>query len=251
MSRLRPIDENFNETYANRGLQPTYQVIAEKRQIATDAMRGQSLIRDVRVGPQRAPIERAFSASSPRDVRITNRSGPAKTRVAHKKLTRKAVVRQAKATSTCISILSWGMTIWTLQLWLALGSIVAFGAAGALDSIMQTATGEFLVRGSTILFNGILEAASAALGFTVSADVLEAIPALAVLALLLTWLIGLITLMTMGVQCMLAGLRPLSGQGASIKHGVLILVLIGYFIPIANLVPWFVFWCLAIWRYPR
>ena len=131
MSRLRPIDENFNETYANRGLQPTYQVIAEKRQIATDAMRGQSLIRDVRVGPQRAPIERAFSASSPRDVRITNRSGPAKTRVARKKLTRKAVVRQAKATSTCISILSWGMTIWTLQLWLALGSIVAFGAAGA------------------------------------------------------------------------------------------------------------------------
>lgn len=143
------------------------------------------------------------------------------------------------------------MTVWLLQFWLALISVVALGATGALDSIMQNPAGEFIVLGSNYVFAGILEAASFALGFTVSADLLEAIPALFTLALLLTWLMGLVTLMAMGTQCVLTGLRPLSGRGTALKNGAVLVALIGYFIPIANLFPWFVLWCFAIWRYPR
>ena len=76
MNRLRPIDENFNETYVKRGLQPTHQVIADSRRQAAEVSHRPSPVRDVRVAHGPAPIELASSASNPRDFRITSRPIP-------------------------------------------------------------------------------------------------------------------------------------------------------------------------------
>lgn len=161
------------------------------------------------------------------------------------------VKRQVRATGSCITMLSWGMGLWLLQLWLAAMSIVALGAVGTFDAVSQTAAGKFALAGTSYLFAGILEAASFVLGFTVTADLFEAIPALLVMSLLLTWLVGLVTMFGVAFQSLLVGLRPLSGSGTTLKVSAVLVALIGYFVPIANLFPWFVFWVIAIWRHPR
>lgn len=143
------------------------------------------------------------------------------------------------------------MGLWLLQLWLAAMSIVALGAVGTFDAVSQTAAGKFALAGTSYLFAGILEAASFVLGFTVTADLFEAIPALLVMSLLLTWLVGLVTMFGVAFQSLLVGLRPLSGSGTTLKVSAVLVALIGYFVPIANLFPWFVFWVIAIWRHPR
>lgn len=49
----------------------------------------------------------------------------------------------------------------------------------------------------------------------------------------------------------ISGQKPLSGKGIGLKYTTFLLALIGYAIPLANLVPWTVFYIAVMWRYPR
>ncbi|MBO6527849.1 hypothetical protein [Erythrobacter sp.] len=194
----------------------------------------------------------ASALDAPRHIHIkTNIRNRVKQRSPRKKAGIVKSVKKARSSGTCLSMLSWGMTVWLIQFWLALSSLVALGATGALAAISENALGEIVVRGTSLVFDTVLAAASFALGYSVSFDMFEAIPLLFMLTLLLTWMVGLATLMAVGLQATLAGLRPMSGNGVGLKTGAILLALIGYFIPFANLFPWFVFWVLAIWRYPN
>jgi hypothetical protein len=45
--------------------------------------------------------------------------------------------------------------------------------------------------------------------------------------------------------------NPLGGKGSGLKMGTLLLCLIGYFIPVLNLFPWFFFWTWAVIKSPN
>ncbi len=47
------------------------------------------------------------------------------------------------------------------------------------------------------------------------------------------------------------GLEPLGGEGSGFKYGTLIIVIIGYLIPLVNLFPWFYVWTFAVWLKPK
>ncbi len=47
------------------------------------------------------------------------------------------------------------------------------------------------------------------------------------------------------------GLEPLGGEGSGFKYGALIMVFIGYSIPLLNLLPWFYVWTFAVWLKPK
>ena len=62
--------------------------------------------------------------------------------------------------------------------------------------------------------------------------------------------LGIITLLTIYFIYLAAFVRPLSGRAAGVKMATLLLAVIGYAVPVANLFPWFIFWTMAVWRYP-
>jgi len=49
----------------------------------------------------------------------------------------------------------------------------------------------------------------------------------------------------------LARLEPIGGKGSGLKHSMLLLAIIGYSIPLLNIIPWVGFWLLAIIKNPK
>lgn len=45
--------------------------------------------------------------------------------------------------------------------------------------------------------------------------------------------------------------KPLSGQGIGLKYSALIITIVGYAIPVANLIPWIFLYLFVMRRYPR
>ncbi len=93
---------------------------------------------------------------------------------------------------------------------------------------------------ATSLFNGIF-------GTNFTGGFLGA--AMAVQIVLLG--IFLFILFTVVVVYILCHQRPLFGEKSSLKIGLLLLSIVGYAVPIANLFPWLIFYLLAMLRYPR
>lgn len=155
----------------------------------------------------------------------------------------------SRVTLVNVSILGWGMTLWFVQFWLALLSTALFGVLAAYDAFTETNVGWFF---NGILLAGITTIATAVdfvFGTSVS-DYLN-IQDLASGVLVLPWFVGVTTLLIMGIQYELARMNSLTGEGAHLKMGAFIFALFGYFVPILNLFPWFIFWLLAVWRYPK
>lgn len=50
---------------------------------------------------------------------------------------------------------------------------------------------------------------------------------------------------------MVRGIKPLSGQAEGLKWGSLLLVFIGYSIPIVNMFPWILVYLGVVWLYPK
>ena len=67
--------------------------------------------------------------------------------------------------------------------------------------------------------------------------------------------VGLLTMGIMYLNYVVTFLRPLSGNGSGLKVGFFLLTLIGYtvgaLIPVANIIPWFIFWGAAVQLYPK
>lgn len=148
------------------------------------------------------------------------------------------------------SIIGWGMTLWSVQFWLALVSLATIGVVGAMDYVKESSTvGKFIITVGEGSFNTFLEALSAILDLD---EVLKFDPtSVMMLTILIPFLIGLSTLLIMGFLYQITFVNCLFGNGSDIKLSLFIFAIFGYFTPILNLVPWFIFWLLAVWRYPK
>lgn len=252
----RTIDQQFNDDYQRSGLQPSYRTqVKPKYSVKHPGDTGQ-YSRPAQSSPQTVRLRhhtqtgRVDVTYGPSDRRARRRRPGAKA-FRPKSASAKKVFKYSRVSSVNISILSWGMTLWILQLKLALLGIVALGGVGAIDAIQSNAAGQFVISGIDAVFETFTAAASVVLGTEISIGLIDSIEAMLFLSLTLTWLIGLITLFIMGIQYEMFRLHSLYGEGATFKISAVIAALIGYFLPVANLFPWFIFWCFAVWRYPK
>ena len=256
MPTHKTIDQKFKEDAANRGLQPSYRTKIRPKRSNMEQLYQQGLSRPSYLSQQSFNDRNPISAGAvnvtygPRTQRTRSSQMKAVKSGRRPKQARKAFTH-SRVTAVNFSILSWGMAVWILQFQLAVVGIVAFGGAGAIEAIQSNAAGKFVITGVDFVFETFTAAASTILGANVSVGLLDSIETMVFISLALTWLTGLATLLAMGIQYEMFRMHSLYGEGAALKISAVILALIGYFIPIANLFPWFIFWCLAVWRYPK
>jgi hypothetical protein len=152
-----------------------------------------------------------------RGSRMMRRSARKKTAV----LADAKILSRARVSSVNSMLLAWVPVTWLVfQLPFAIVSLIFLGAALVVDSV------------------GI--------------DLITLPPlSIFIITYAVVFIYGLFVLLAIYLIYKGAMLNPLSGRGAGIKKGCLLLAFIGYSIPIANLFPWFIPWIIAVWVYPK
>lgn len=178
---------------------------------------------------------------------------------------KKKMKAKVKVTRLNIAILSTGFSAWLVfQLPMAILSAVMFGTALAIDSffeLLKTNPDDGLItaslKGAFDLFMSGINKLSSVLSDISShlfgVDILAFFDPQTYFFITYAVLMGffLIQLLIIYMLYLMARLNPLDGEGAGLKTGMLQLALIGYSIPILNIVPWFIFWTIAVWKYPK
>ncbi len=187
---------------------------------------------------------------------VTDQAQPTKHLLRAKGLrsTKKDIKKRVAATRVNLSVLSMATPIWfTLQLPLAIGAAAALLLAGAgqaaIDAVLSNSVTGFLYR----LFDGVTNAAEYVTG--INLNILEQAqqgPVAIFGALnLMVFLLGLFILGFMATMYTFSGVRCFFGEHAALKSGLFIFALLGYLMPVLNILPWFVLWGIAVWRYPK
>jgi hypothetical protein len=169
-----------------------------------------------------------------------------------------------KATTVNTTIWSWGIQSWLFfQLPFALLSLVFLMAAVTIDEIKKFAVpgkdDGWIATSIKTVVGGVADAISwtlstvgaglnALFGFDITGISFDGF---FVAFWLVVMMFGIFVLLVIYLMYKIALLEPFSGRGAGAKHGAFLLALIGYSLPVLNLVPWFIFWTLAVWRYPK
>lgn len=176
----------------------------------------------------------------------------------------KDIAAKMKATTVTTSIWAWNIPAWLFfQLPLALLSLVFLLSAvlvdeitklvaaeeddGLLVSALKTAVGavgdfvSWVIGGVGAVLEGIFGFDPTTVDFT----------GFFVALWLIVMLFGFFILLVIYLIYTISLLHPLSGTGSGTKYSALLIAIIGYSIPLLNLFPWFIFWTLAIWRYPK
>lgn len=173
-------------------------------------------------------------------------------------LKKKAFTR-TRVSAVTFSIYSWAFPFYLLQLVLAIINILALALAGMIDHLMSLVeydpNDSTLISIAKITIHSAVDAASAAAGFVatilnVDISIFNPTHIYAATTLLLLSFGGL-TLMTMYAIYKINRIEPIFGQSSGLKIGVLILCVFGYFTPILNLLPWFLFWTIVVWFRPK
>ena len=160
--------------------------------------------------------------------------------------TRRGFLKSAKATRATIWVISTGLGIfYTLQFFIGLAYLISFGVVGSVrggengSGVWEAlVNGEFAAVGASLL-----QAAAQAIGFDVGGIFIVTF------ALSLLW--GFITLICLSAMYACQGINPLWGEGGFLKGGLLLFALICYALPILNMLPMFILWALAVWKYPK
>ncbi len=80
---------------------------------------------------------------------------------------------------------------------------------------------------------------------------ITAVDALFMICFTVTWVTGMLQLFTMMFLFTMAGLRSISGTGATLKALTVLLCTVGYAVPGMNLFPWVGLYVLTVIWYPR
>jgi hypothetical protein len=67
----------------------------------------------------------------------------------------------------------------------------------------------------------------------------------------LVFFIGLFTLGTMAALYIFSGVRCFFGSHSLLKTATFIFALLGYLMPVLNILPWFILWGIVVWCYPE
>jgi hypothetical protein len=154
----------------------------------------------------------------------------------------KEIKKEVKGLGVLIRNASIGFWIWFfLQLPLAILSLLFFGLAYLVHdftpAIIKTAV-EWIGNAFKTLTGFDLAALDPSAFFIMSHT--------------LVFFVGLSTLIILSVMYQLSMTNCLFGkQGSGIKVGMFLLAICGYTFPFLNLFPWFIFWIIVVWRYPK
>lgn len=245
-------DAQFRAEYAKKGLQPT----------PLDGAQPSPRHESVPQLTRREQIE--YEANTLNDSATTGTTTLAQRRAIRDRFKKKGKagvsMARMRATTANIGIMSWAGFSWLFfQLPMAVLGLIAMAMALGLeyfvgesiqaqnDPTFLSQVGE-LVRVAVGKVIKTLDAGAEFLfGFSFSAVPSYVFGAFYMLIIAY----GIIVLFTMYLIYTFAFLRPLSGNGAGVKKGALILAVVGYSVPILNLFPWFLAWCLAVWKFPK
>ncbi len=221
-------DEIFNASYQKQGLQPTN---------FTD--------QKVETVPEKEYIE-SDSQSAETNSSYQNSIAAAKKK-SEKPSTAIKLFARTKATANNVSIMMWGGTLWfSFQLPFALISLAMFGISSAVHTAVN-ASG--FISAAAWLANKVVSGVSSVFGFDV--NLLEMADSFFLVTYLLVLAVGILSIFVAYLQYSLSFLRPLSGEMAGLKIGVLLLAVAGYSIPLLNLFPWILLWMAVVWKYPK
>jgi hypothetical protein len=237
---LPTIDEQFNDSYQDRGIQPTYKTQR------TESPKPSQIPTQVR------NVEREYQRRSHTPARSPSVRGKTAPKLVPQKVALETAIR-AKATTVSLANLSWSLTLWaTIQLPIAIINAVFLGIMMAVDElkaqVTQNKLGEMVWNFGEKVVNPIADAAK----FVLNVDIEALDPAIVFFVTnLVVFLCGIATLLILGIIYQLAFVNTLFGKGSHVKVAAFIAALVGYMLPILNIFPWFLFWVLAIWRYPK
>jgi hypothetical protein len=203
-----------------------------------------------------AAVRGAGNVNTTAGRNLTNQSQTTKNLLRSKGLrgAKKDIKKRVAATRVNLSVLSMAMPIWfTLQLPLALGAIAALVLAGAgqsaIDAVFSNPVTGFLYTLFDSVTNGVEYVTGVNLNVLEQAQ--QAPVAIFGALQMLVFFIGLFILGFMSTMYTFSGVRCFFGEHAALKSGLFIFALLGYLMPILNLLPWFVLWGIAVWRYPK
>lgn len=237
------IATEFNRSYAKQGLQP-------------------SSLDDT---PTREPYQPARPVSR---TQVEYKSQPAvalpqrkiKLKLKGGKLsTAKSALARGRVTTLNTWIWSAGAATYVFQLIFGILSLVFLGLAVAIESFIATLnptkedgfittflkdTAGFLLDVITWVGSKVFEV------FKIDISILNPTN-IFLMTYMLVLAYGIFVLFAIYLIYKISFLNPLSGRGAGMKKGAFLLALVGYSIPILNIFPWFIFWTMAVWRYPK
>lgn len=166
---------------------------------------------------------------------------------------KKNIKGTVSATRVNITALSFATPLWfTIQLPLALMAIAALGIAGVGESVAVT-----LMKGpfkfAYTAYDATTNAVEAVTG--INFNIVESWTGFSSTLFggltMLVFFIGIFTLGYMATMYILSGVHCFMGKNAVLKSGTFIFALLGYLMPVLNILPWFILWGIVVWRYPK
>lgn len=269
-------DKQFNAEYAKKGLQPSsledkgtrqpYEPIEQiVRDVETAEEYEQAMAEQQAIELEEEQMEQQVMAEQANQSNLSV-PPPNVAKSPNKNTTSKAKKRLArlKAKGLNKAILSAGLFLWSIfQIPLALLGTILFLTAATVDGLVASAStiepddGFFTIIGKKVAgavvdaAGGVLSYVNKFIGDTLGVDLFKVVEGFygAVYVLLMGY--AIILLLTIYIVYKISFLRPLSGEKAGLKIGVFILAVVGYSVPILNLLPWFVAWTFVVGRYPK
>jgi hypothetical protein len=241
-NELQDTASTFNDTYAEKGIQPTYKTNIEKKATQKKDRTAVETSQNIRRVTKRSGVIGAVAKKVPlvRVASIATKIGRKKTKVVNRFL------------------IPAGMGLWSIQWPIAFVSIGALGLATAAEIVKSSSEGsstaskilDFAIATNPILISSTLISKGAEQA-GIDLPSLGDIPLQIFIALtMLVFFIGVVTLILINISYIATGTKPFSGEGQSLKIGALVFALMGYMIPFLNMIPWFIVWTWAVGRYP-
>ncbi|MFW6210034.1 MAG: hypothetical protein ACOC4E_00930 [Patescibacteria group bacterium] len=244
--RIRPTHDRFAEQYQDPSLRPS---VAANVAASPTPITEQSPS-DATPGPAAAPTRPAKRRAT-RNNRVMRR--------VKRKLGPSKVFAYARATTVNAWIWGWGFWVYFAQAIAAVLAVAFLGIAVTvyefIGQLLQNIPGlnedgkidtnDGLVK---TVSQWIIDQVDSLLGFNL--EVLNPLGGFFIMHFT-AFALGMLTLFSMYLIYTFAFLRPLSGRAAGLKISALLLAIVGYALPLANLLPWFLIWSFLVLRYPK
>lgn len=231
------VDQSFTDTDFGRTgmiMQPTGLNAANESKISPEASKEASGGRESEgkineYGTKNMPIKPSFFQSKAKMAERAKRNAA-----------------RFKTSSINTAAMSWQVPLWlTFQLPLAIFNVITLAVVGARDAISANTDNPL-----TWIAGKLISAQDALLSL-VGLNFIEISGGLFMITEMAIIGFGVMSILFLFLQYKMAFINPLSGQHSSLKLGTLLLVIVGYTIPIANMFPFIFLWMAVVWLYPR
>lgn len=240
-------DQTFNKSYTEAGIQPQ-SLTTDKKKNSYEPVT--QIDRSARVQYSAQPTKAKELINNPLAKNALSNVNKLKEKAA-----------RAKASRLNMWIWSTGLASWAFfQLPFAFVSTIFFGLAiglsGAIETLTTVKADDGWLASSAKTVAGwavdLLSTAASLVKSVTGFDFNTVNPinfAVAINGLIFFY--GLFVLLVIYFVYKMSFMNPLFGRGAGLKSGFFIMALVGYFLPLLNLFPWFFPWTIAVWFKPK